>query len=103
MADKNTPKPVRLTKVAYESQAAVIMTALEARGIQVNSTGGFTSGFRAESPGMVEIWVHEQNLEDSRSILANLKQESEEIDWSKVDTGDDSPLSIDEFIDDTNS
>lgn len=94
-------KPVRLTRVYYESEAAILMTALEARGIRANSTGGFTSGFRAEAPGMVEVWVDSKDLEEAKQVLEGIKDEASEIDWSQVDTGDDSPKTVEEFIEET--
>lgn len=89
-------RPVQLTAVHHESEAGIIVSALSAQGIESNFTGASTSGFRAEVPGMVEIWVHERNLEKAREILANLESSSGDIDWSQVDTGDSSPITDEE-------
>ena len=89
-------KLVRLTEVLHEAEAGVLVAALETDGIQANSTGDLTSGFRAESPGTIEIWVHAKDLAKAQKVLAEINNGEEDVDWSQVDTGDESPVSEDE-------
>ena len=100
MSSKESNEPVKLIEVLHEGEAGIIISALAARGIEANSAGAATAGFRAESPGMVEIWVHQKNLEEAQRILETIKDSSSEIDWSLVDTGDSSPLTAEELNED---
>ena len=90
------PEPVRLVKVHHESEAGIIRAALANAGIESNSTGDFTSGLRAETPGMVQVWVHKRNLERAQAVLREVTESAAEIDWSTVDTGDPTPIAEDE-------
>ncbi len=81
-------RPERLTRVNTEAEAAGIVTALTAHGIQATATGGFTAGFRAEAPGYVNVLVRHEDLEAARRILAELKDDGSDIDWSQVDVGE---------------
>ncbi|MFN3191909.1 MAG: putative signal transducing protein [Aureliella sp.] len=89
-------KLVRLTEVQHEAEAGVLVAALETEGIQANSTGDLTSGFRAESPGAIAIWVHAKDLEEAQRVVAEIEQGEDEVDWSEVDTGDATPVGEDE-------
>ncbi len=74
----NSPDPDRpenLIQVASEVEAAAIVTALQAHGIEALASGGFTSGFRAEAPGRVNVVVRHQDLEEARLILAEIQGE----------------------------
>lgn len=90
-------RPVRLIKVHHEAEAGIIMSALAARGIESNSTGDYTAGLRAESPGMIQIWVHEEDRAEAHQVINSIKEDSAEIDWAKIDTGDRTPLSQEEM------
>ncbi|MFK7734692.1 MAG: DUF2007 domain-containing protein [Pirellulaceae bacterium] len=96
--DKAIAEPVRLVKVHHESEAGLIMSALALEGIDSNSTGEFTAGLRAETPGMVQIWVHKCNLERARELLQEVNDSVGEVDWSEVDTGDRTPVEDDEKL-----
>ena len=81
-------QPVRLIKVLHEVEAAIIASSLAENGIEAHITGEHTSGMRAETPGMVQVWVHRIDLEKAREVLAEIKQQSSEIDWDQVDVGE---------------
>jgi len=80
-------RPERLTRVTTEAEAAGIVTALAAHGIQATATGGFTAGFRAEAPGYVNVLVRHEDLSAAKQVLADLKDIGSDIDWSQVDVG----------------
>ncbi|MCH8804904.1 MAG: DUF2007 domain-containing protein [Planctomycetes bacterium] len=73
MAD-DTDDPVRLTTAANEAMAAMIVAALDQRGIQASAAGGLTSGFRAEAPGGVNVLVRRSELERALAVLEEIKQ-----------------------------
>ncbi len=77
-----------LVSVPTESEAAVIVAALDERGIEATATGGFTSGFKAEAPGMVKVLVKSDDLETARQALAETLRDMKNIDWSKIDLGE---------------
>ena len=84
--DPNNPEV--LTSVSSDIEAAVIVAALTERGIEASTTGGYTAGFRAEAPGGVNVIVRHLDLERAKDVLAEIKQDRPEIDWSQVDVGD---------------
>lgn len=69
--DRN--KPVVLTTRPNEAQAALLVAALEGRGVKAEATGGFTAGFRAEAPGEVSILVRACDLERAREALREIE------------------------------
>jgi hypothetical protein len=62
-------RPMVLTTVETESQAAMIVSALGERGIQARSIGGLSSGFRAEAPGGVKVLVRQIDFEQAQAAL----------------------------------
>jgi len=77
--------PVPLTSVPTESEAIMIVGALEAEGMQATTIGGLTSGYRAEAPGMVHVLVHPANLARAREILAEIEAaKSDETDADEL-------------------
>jgi NADPH:quinone reductase-like Zn-dependent oxidoreductase len=66
-------QPMKLTQVRSEERAAVLLTALADRGIEAHMVGGFTSGFRAEAPGGVDVVVRQADLERALAILNELQ------------------------------
>lgn len=72
-----TDDPNRLVVVASvptEEEAAVIVAALETRGVQAGFSGALTAGFRAEAPGDVHIMVREVDAVRAREILDQLEK-----------------------------
>lgn len=77
-----------LTSVPTEMEAGIIVGALDDRGIKSTMTGVYTSGFRAEAPGWVQILVAESDLPAAPEVLEEVHRGNEEIDWSQVDVGE---------------
>lgn len=68
-------RPYVVAKVPNEIEAAAIVTALEAAGIQAMAVGGHTAGFRAEAPGEVSVVVQQQKAEQAAAVLAEFRTE----------------------------
>ena len=64
---------VKLTRVPTEVQATLIVVALLDRGIEARHAGGLISGFRAEAPGGVDIFVRRADLERARTALQEIE------------------------------
>jgi hypothetical protein len=58
-----------LVAVASDVEAAPIVSTLEAHGILATATGGFTSDFKAEAPGNVQVVVRRADLEQAIQVL----------------------------------
>ena len=71
--DDDPNRPVVLTKVENETVAALIVAALEERGIEAETAGALTSGFRAEAPGGVQVIVRAADRERAEEALNDLK------------------------------
>ncbi len=67
---------VVLTAAPTEAEGAMIVAALEAQGVQAQTTGALTSGFRAEAPGGVQVIVRYADLEQAQSVLRAIEKES---------------------------
>jgi len=78
----------RLTSVRTEMEGGVIVAGLEERGIKTTMSGEFTTNFRAEAPGWVEILVAEDDLAAAQKALDEIREENAHIDWSQVDVGE---------------
>lgn len=89
---KDDPQsPVRIASVPSDVEAAAIVTALAAHGIEAKATGGFSSGFRAEAPGEIGVVVRAADCETAAKLLAEIRDEIREIDWSSIDVGTPEP------------
>jgi pheromone shutdown protein TraB len=82
---------VPLTSAPDEMEAGIIVAALEEHGIKATMSGVYTSGFRAEAPGQVQILIAERDLARAQEVLELAEEEQQEIDWSQVDVGDPEP------------
>jgi hypothetical protein len=83
-----TPDPKRpetLLSVSNEIEAAAIATALAEYDIEAITLGGYTSGFRAEAPGVVAVVVRLADFDRARQALTEIRKQQAQIDWSKVD------------------
>lgn len=78
-----------LHRTPNEVEAEVIAGVLNDHGIQATTSGGYTSGFRAEAPGDVGVLVAADDLPHARELLVNLQQLTA-IDWDAIDFGDPS-------------
>lgn len=67
----NTPE--MLTSVPNDLEAAMIVSALAAHGVDATTSGSFTSGFQAEAPGEVQVLVRRSDLPQAREALAELE------------------------------
>lgn len=76
-----------LTSAPSETEAAIIIEALEIEGIRAESDE-YTSGLRAGPWNWVTIMVAEEDLERAKKVLAKVKEENAHIDWSQVDVGE---------------
>lgn len=79
-----------LTSAPYESQAALVIAALEEEGIRASSDE-YTSGLHAGAWNWVTILVAEEDLARAKDVLAKVQSENDHIDWSQVDVGDPEP------------
>jgi Putative prokaryotic signal transducing protein len=80
--------PEVLTTAPTDMEAAAIVSALDAHGIQAITTGGYIAGFRAEAPAVVNVIVRHEDLARAKQVLADINQGTSAIDWSQVDVGE---------------
>ena len=69
----NTPET--LIAVPNDLEAAMIVSALAARDANATTAGEYTSGFRAEAPGLVKVLVRQCDLQRAREVLDKLAAE----------------------------
>ena len=62
-------RPVVLTTAPSEPQAALIVAALDKRGVKAQTTGELTSGFRVAAPGGVRVIVRQADLDRAQDAL----------------------------------
>jgi hypothetical protein len=80
--------PEVLTFVLTDTEAIAVVAALKGCGIHASTTGGYTAGFRAQAPGQLQVIVRRHELQLARQVLADIKEDAAEIDWSQVDVGE---------------
>jgi hypothetical protein len=83
----NEENLARVTSVRTEMEGSVIVSGLEDRGIKATMSGVYTTNFRAEAPGWVEVLVAEHDLAHAQEALVEIQAENDHIDWSQVDVG----------------
>ena len=66
-------QPTLLTAVSSEPQAVMIVASLEDEEIPAWIMGALTSGFRAATPGQVQVLVRQSDVERAREILQTLQ------------------------------
>ena len=71
--NQDSDAPTVIYRAANSGEAAAVVTALEAAGIETFTTGGFTSSFMVEALGGVEVIVRQSQADKARQILANLE------------------------------
>jgi len=87
MTDQSN-SPCALLSAANEIEAAGVVTALAEYGIEASVTGGFTSGFKAEAPGSIQVLVRRSDLDRAKLALAEIREDRGKIDWSAIDVGE---------------
>lgn len=87
MADETDDLELLIT-AATEVEAAIITNALEEHGVRAVATGGYTSGFKAEAPGVVKVYVKRVDAEAARCAMDQIRKEKTDVDWRAVDVGD---------------
>ena len=80
--------PAVLASFPHELEASLLVNELQNRDINARMSGEMVSGFRAEAPGDVAVLVPIQDMQRAREILHELRNESSDIDWSKIDVGE---------------
>ena len=71
----NAAKLVTVAERTSEMSATILVSVLKDAGIRAVATGGFTSGFRAEAPGMVKVQTLEADAERARQVISEIKME----------------------------
>ena len=71
----DSEKLVTIAERPDEMSASILISLLQEEGIRAVATGGFTSGFRAEAPGMVAVQTIESDAERAKQIIAEIKVE----------------------------
>lgn len=90
-----TGNMVELTTRANEAQAGIVRAVLADAGIESYLAVGGGVMANAEfglSYVPTSIYVSRADLERAHEVLERNREDSVDIDWSEVDTGDDSPL-----------
>ena len=83
------PESLKVVReVPDDIAAANLRAALEDAGIECQSVGDYTAGFRTEVPGGLQILVKAADLQRAQQVLDAFEQELAELDWSQVDVGD---------------
>jgi hypothetical protein len=72
---KDPDSPTVVYRAATSVEAASVVTALEAAGIEATVTGTFTSGFQAEAPGDVQVVVRYSQAEKAHDLIDKWKAE----------------------------
>ena len=86
MPDESAPEKIAL--YSHELEAGDLVNQLREAGIPAEMRGWSVSGFRAESPGQIEVVVSGKHAEQARQLMVELRADAQQIDWSQIDTGD---------------
>jgi hypothetical protein len=79
--------PVLLAVLNNELEASLLAAALEDHGIEARTEGDMTAIDHPESPRGVGVLVHRSEFAKAIGALEQIREENENIDWSKVDYG----------------
>ena len=87
LARRDDPDRVIVFATALtEPEGAMIANWLREGGVQAQSEGGFTAGFRAAAPGLVRILVRQGDIERARRILAQMDDDDDGGPGDRSDT-----------------
>ena len=78
-------EPVLVANAPSEPVAAIWVSHLEAEGIEADTAGSLTSGFRAEAPGGVQIYVHATDAARAREVLQQVPSDPDEAQSENED------------------
>ena len=76
MTENSSDEPVIVTTANSEPLAAIMVARLRGEGIEAEMSGEYTSGFRAEAPGVVQILVRASDAARAREVLQETQDES---------------------------
>lgn len=79
----STQTLMTLTTVPTELEGELLVQLLEEHAIPATASGGMTSEFRAEAPGVVEVMVMQDRFSEARSIIE--KQEAAKAQSRSMD------------------
>lgn len=90
---------VDLTTARTAFEAEAIANALEAQGIPARAftTAGSMLQWDIAGTQPMRVQVRRGDLERARAALHDTRQDSVDIDWSEVDTGDPTPIGPEEL------
>lgn len=77
-----------LIALATEAEAASIVTALAARGIEATALEGAAFAGTIGLDGAVQVVVKHADLDRAKQALEELQKEISDLDWSEVDVGE---------------
>ena len=72
--DLDNAKLVTVFECRDEPGAALRVHVLADAGIRAVAVGGLTAGLRAEAPGWVQVKVMEDNEEEAKRVLSEVKR-----------------------------
>ncbi len=94
---KNDPnEPVVVATAWTEAEAGIIASSLRERGIEArvfDAVGSVLSAFGPALNQPIQVVVRRSEAEHALATLRAIRQESIDIDWSQIDTGDQGPES----------
>lgn len=96
--EKDPNAPVVVATALTEAEAGIIASALRDRGVEArvfDVVGSVLSIFGPALNQPIQIVVRRSEAERAVAILRDVRQESIDIDWSQVDTGE--PLADERF------
>lgn len=73
---KNHPDPVVIAKYSTEFEASLVRNMLVDAGIPSQVAGGITAGFRAETPGIVQVLVPGAFAEEARLLIEEFEEDA---------------------------
>lgn len=79
------PDPVVVARYPTEFEATLTKNMLIESGIPVEVVGGMTAGFRAETPGMVDVLVPGDRAEEARLIIETQQDRGDDSDTERLD------------------
>jgi hypothetical protein len=79
--------PVLLAVLHNELEASLLAAALKDHDIEAQTEGDMTAIDHPESPRGVGVLVHRADFAKAVRAVEQIREENENIDWSKVDYG----------------